>query len=137
MWVCLKIFLLSLLLSSCALHVPEGTVSPGRPAQETAGRPAYIEAVPNFVGVASGLVRFVYVTVLDQERKPLPGQEVRAVIADPAVAILDNDRRFTDEEGKVTFTLTGVGFPDYTTLTFYVEDLSYSIVVDGFSASMA
>lgn len=137
MWVYLSIFLLGLLLSSCVAQAPKAALTSAyRPTGETTKIPAYIEVIPWFVGVQSGSVVNIYVTVLDQNRRPLAGQEVRATIAEPAVARLNSSRRITDENGKAVFTLTGIAFPEITTLTFYAGSVSSTIIIDGFSSSM-
>lgn len=123
-------------LSSCRTYepispVPLDTRTPSK-AQSTR-----LEIIPKHVRMTPGKVDYVYVTVLGQEGNPLPNKEVRVVIGNPAVATLDRECKFTDANGKTVFTLTGIVFPEITILTFYVDGLSYSIEVDGFSASLS
>ncbi len=131
-----QILLILLILSSCRTYEPMAPGPTDAPAPSKT-QSLHLEVVPWRVLMAPGMVGFVYVTVLDGEGNPLPDKEVRAVMDNPAVATLDKERKLTDTNGKAMFVLTGIAFPELTTLTLYADGMSYTIEVDAFSPSIS
>lgn len=89
--------------------------------------PAYIEVSPNFLTANSGELHEVYVTVLDQDRNPLPNILVSAKSSLIGRVSLEPDSAMTDENGKVVFTVRGIYFPGAADITFTAGEISESI----------
>ncbi len=79
-------------------------------AAEEVGLPTYIEAVPTIITAGSGEVHKVYVTVLDEEKRPLANVVVRASSSIPNRASVEPEELRTDENGKAVFTVKGVSY---------------------------
>ncbi|MHC4197564.1 MAG: Ig-like domain-containing protein [Planctomycetota bacterium] len=97
------------------------TVSPSSPA-------AYIEVSPWEVQVGNGDIKYVYVRILNQKRNPISNRIVHAYIEEPFVATI-NDTAVTNANGLAVFTVTGLGFPDKSTIRFTSDGKSYSLDV--------
>lgn len=114
-------------LSSCAgyngytgYNVPRESLPPSGPA--------IMEASPWAVVVGSGTTHIVFVKVMDRDRRPIPNQTVSANVENPCVATIE-EHGSTDEKGLARFTVTGIGMPWYSQITFATDSISTKIYV--------
>lgn len=122
------VFASMVLLSSCAEYsVPSVPSAPSGPLPATG--PAFLEVSPWAVEVTgSGDTEVVFVKVMDHDKRPIPDQIVYATIEDTSVATIE-DHEVTDKKGLARFTVTGIGMPTFTTLTFTADSVSTKIYV--------
>lgn len=122
------VFASMVFLSSCAEYsVPSVPSAPSGPLPATG--PAFLEVSPWAVEVAgSGDTEVVFVKVMDRDKRPIPDQLVSATIEDTSVATIE-DHEVTDKKGLARFTVTGIGMPTFTKLTFTAGSVSTKIDV--------
>ncbi|OHB87880.1 MAG: hypothetical protein A3E19_01105 [Planctomycetes bacterium RIFCSPHIGHO2_12_FULL_52_36] len=122
------VFASMVFLSSCAEYsVPSVPSAPSGSLPATG--PAFLEVSPWAVEVAgSGDTEVVFVKVMDSDKRPIPDQTVSATIEDTSVATIE-DHEVTDKKGLARFTVTGIGMPTSTKLTFTAGSVSTKIDV--------
>ena len=76
----------------------------------------------------SGDTKVVFVKVMDGDKRPIPDQTVSATIEDTSVATIE-EHEVTNEKGLARFTVTGIGMPTFTKLTFTAGSVSTKIDV--------
>lgn len=124
------VFAAMVFMSSCAEYEKPGGVEHGVQSGPlpTTG-PAILEVSPWAVEVTgSGDTEIVFVKVMDSDKRPLADQTVFATIEDTSVAFIE-DHEVTDKKGLARFTVTGVGMPTFTKLTFTAGSVSTKIDV--------
>lgn len=129
------VILTTLALYSCASieQEPSRTFPPGYTG------PAIMEATPWEVTLVSGSTGYIYVTVMDQYKNPLPGQTVTISFdsGGKAVAYLlrDQSNPVTNEKGQAVFVVAGTGFPNNGKIILSCGEASTSIYVwtEGYS----
>jgi len=127
------VFASMVFLSSCAEYEsPGGPLSPPHDNPSgllPAAGPAFLEVSPWAVEVAgSGDTKVVFVKVMDSDKRPIPDQTVSATIEDTSVATIE-EHEVTNEKGLARFTVTGIGMPTFTKLTFTAGSVSTKIDV--------
>lgn len=127
------VFAVLVFMSSCAEYEsPSGP--PPAPHDSPSGLlpaagPAFLEVSPWAVEVSgSGDTKVVFVKVMDSDKRPIPNQTVFATIEDTSVATVE-EHEVTDEKGLARFTVTGIGMPTFTKLTFTADSVSTKIDV--------
>ena len=122
------VFASMVFLSSCVEYsVPSVPSAPG--GQLPATGPAFLEVSPWAVEVTgSGDTEVVFVKVMDSNKRPIPDQTVSATIEDTSVATIE-EHEVTNEKGLARFTVTGIGMPTFTKLTFTAGSVSTKIDV--------
>ncbi len=122
--------IMTLVLCSCAsVEEPSQTFPPGYTG------PAILEATPWSTTLISGSTGYIYVSVMDESRNPMPGQTVNAKwksSGDP-VATIDYNKGYSDnvtnEKGQAVFYVVGTGFPGNTKLILSCGEASTSVYV--------
>ena len=125
----LIVILIVLVLYSCASD--EQQPSKTFPPDYTG--PAIMEATPWEVTLISGSTSYIYVTVMDQHRNPLPGQTV-TISFDSAAKVIaylqaDQCNPVTNEKGQASFVIAGTGFPNNGHITLSCGEASTTIEV--------
>ena len=126
----LIVILMALVLYSCASdeqQQPSKTFPPGYTG------PAIMEATPWEVTLISGSTSYIYVTVMDPHRNPLPGQTV-TISFDSAAKVIaylqaDQCNPITNEKGQAWFVIAGTGFPNNGHITLSCGEASATIEV--------
>lgn len=126
----LIVILMALVLYSCASdeqQQPSKTFPPGYTG------PAIMEATPWEVTLISGSTSYIYVTVMDPHRNPLPGQTV-TISFDSAAKVIaylqaDQCNPITNEKGQASFVIAGTGFPNNGHITLSCGEASTTIEV--------
>jgi hypothetical protein len=126
----LIVILMALVLYSCASdeqQQPSKTFPPGYTG------PAIMEATPWEVTLISGSTSYIYVTVMDPHRNPLPGQTV-TISFDSAAKVIaylqaDQCNPITNEKGQAWFVIAGTGFPNNGHITLSCGEASTTIEV--------
>ncbi|OHB88214.1 MAG: hypothetical protein A3C38_01590 [Planctomycetes bacterium RIFCSPHIGHO2_02_FULL_50_42] len=126
----LIVILMVLVLYSCA-SVEQQQPSKTFPPDYTG--PAIMEATPWEVTLISGSTDYIYVTVMDQHRNPLPGQTVTISFdhSARAVAYLQEDQcsPVTNQKGQAWFVIAGKGFPNNGNITLSCGEASTTVEV--------
>ncbi|MEE9201114.1 MAG: hypothetical protein V3V45_06710 [Candidatus Brocadiales bacterium] len=93
--------------------------------------PVFIEVSPHEIVASSGSIQDIWVTVLDVERRPVPGVLVRAESDTPARVIVAPESLLTNVEGRALFSANGIShFPGTAYITFVADGLSAQVETD-------
>lgn len=124
------VFAVLVFMSSCAEYEKPGGIEHERQSGPLpATGPAFLEVSPWAVEVSgSGDTEVVFVKVMDSDKRPIPNQTVSATIEDTSVATIE-EHEVTDKKGLARFTVTGIGMPTFTKLTFTADSVSTKIDV--------
>ncbi len=115
------VLLWTLFLASCAQYE--------RP--EDVEGPVFIEVSPHEIVASGGSTQDIWVTVLDVERRPVPGVLVRAESDTPARVVVVPESLLTNAEGRAVFSANGISrFPGAAYITFVADGLSAQVETD-------
>ncbi|MCQ4575200.1 MAG: Ig-like domain-containing protein [Candidatus Brocadiales bacterium] len=124
----LLIILTVLFVCSCStLEQPAQTFPPNYTG------PAIIKVTPWETTLVSGSTGHIYVSILDENRNPLPGLTVTATMDSGAKSVAYFDTLITNpvtnEKGQAVFVAVGTGFPDNGNIKFSCGPVSKSVYI--------
>ncbi|MDI6759587.1 MAG: hypothetical protein QMD05_02055 [Candidatus Brocadiaceae bacterium] len=95
---------------------------------------AFMTVSPGAVSLDTGITDEVYVTILDNEKKPMYGHLITVTNEHPEFVIVEPKEAITDADGKVAFRLTTLVCHDETwcpiNVLFACKDREASLYLD-------